>query len=112
MDLRGGLAGLVQWQGDCLPSSLYQFESDDPLRNKAMKSIITTRDGNTYTRQWKPGPKPRGYVSVLVDIPIEHLAVMRYRRDECGGLLSVNQQIRDAIRGHLCGLVYTSLYIQ
>lgn len=42
----------------------------------------------------------------------EHLAVMQYRREECGGLLSVNQQIRDAIRGHLCGLVYMSLYKQ
>ena len=75
------------------------------------KRIVTDVNGNKHLRQWKPGPKPRGFVRVLVDIPAEHLAVMQYRREECGGLLSVNQQIRDAIRGHLCGLVYMSLYI-
>ena len=74
--------------------------------------VVTDASGNKRLRQWKPGPKPRGLVRVLVDIPAEHLAVMQYRRDECDGLLSVNQQIRDAIRGHLCGLVYIGLYIQ
>ena len=64
-----------------------------------MQKIVTDVNGKRYLRQ-------------CADIPADHLAVMQYRRDECDGLLSVNQQIRDAIRGHLCGLVYIGLYIQ
>ena len=73
--------------------------------------VVTDVNGDKHLRQWRPGPKPQGFVRVLVDIPAEHLAEMQYRRDQYGGKLSVNQQIRDAIRGHLCGLVYMSLYI-
>ena len=57
----------------------------------------------------KTGPRPRNYKKVLVDIPAEHLALMKAKNEECGGLLPVNQQIRDAIRGSLCGLIYISL---
>ena len=47
--------------------------------------IVTDVSGKKYIRQWEPGPKPRGFVRVLVDVPAEHLAVMQYRRDQCGG---------------------------
>lgn len=60
----------------------------------------------------KPGPKPKGLVPVLVDIPKAHLAVMKAENAKCGGAYPVNQQIRDAIRGKLCGLIYTSLVKQ
>ena len=73
-----------------------------------MQKVVTDINGRQSLRQWKPGPKPKGFVPVLVNIP---LAVMQYRREQCGGALSVNQQIRDAVRGYLCGLVYASLYI-
>ncbi len=73
--------------------------------------IVVNVNGEKRLRQWTPGPKPQGFVKVLVNIPAEHLAVMQYRREQCGGALSVNQQIRDAVRGYLCGLVYASLYI-
>ena len=76
-----------------------------------MQRIVADVNGKQSLRRWKPGPKPRGFVPVLVNIPAEHLAVMQYRREQCGGALSVNQQIRDAVRGYLCGLAYTSLYI-
>lgn len=55
----------------------------------------------------KPGPKPSGYVPVLVEMPVEYLALLRWRRDDCGGLLPVNEQIRRAVRAYLLdGLVY------
>ncbi|MCE7858415.1 MAG: hypothetical protein DYG86_01360 [Chloroflexi bacterium CFX2] len=57
----------------------------------------------------KTGLKSRGYVKVLVNIPVEHHALMKVKNDECGGRYSVNQQIRDAVRGSLCGLIYISL---
>lgn len=57
----------------------------------------------------KSGPQPRNYKKVLVNIPAEHLALMKAKNEECGGMLPVSQQIRDAIRGSLCGLIYISL---
>ncbi len=57
----------------------------------------------------KPGPKPKGYVKVLVDIPAEYLALMKLENEKCGGRYPVNEQIRQAIRGKLCGLIYISL---
>ena len=62
-----------------------------------------------WRRTWTPGPKAKGYVKVLVNIPPEYLELMRIKNEECGGLLSVNEQIRSAIRGALCGLEYISL---
>lgn len=50
-----------------------------------------------------------GYVKVLVNLPVEYVALMKAKNEECGGLLSVSQQIRDAVRGSLCGLIYISL---
>lgn len=49
------------------------------------------------------------YKKVLVNIPAEYLALMKRKNEECGGMLPVSQQIRDAIRGSLCGLIYISL---
>ena len=70
-----------------------------------MATTITAGHRHSFT----PGPKPQGFVRVLVDIPATHLAVMQARRAECGTWLSVNQQIRDAIRNDLHGgFVYTS----
>lgn len=77
-----------------------------------MQSIVTDVNGKKSLRTWKPGPKPQGYVKILVNIPVEYLAVMKYKNEQCGGLNPVSQQIRDAIRGHLCGLIYTSLLKQ
>lgn len=77
-----------------------------------MKSIVTDVNGDKFIREWTPGPKPKGYIKVLVNIPAEYLAIMKIKNEQCGGLNSVNAQIRAAIRGHLCGLVYTSLLKQ
>lgn len=57
----------------------------------------------------KSGQKPQGYVKVLVNLPAEYVALMKAKNETCGGLLPVNQQIRDAVRGALCGLIYISL---
>ncbi len=57
----------------------------------------------------KSGPKPKGYVKVLVNVPVAYLTAMKAKNAECGGQYSVNEQIRRAIRGHLCGLIYISL---
>lgn len=57
----------------------------------------------------KSGPKSMGYVKVLVNLPVAYIALMKEKNEQCGGLLPVNQQIRDAVRGALCGLVYISL---
>lgn len=57
----------------------------------------------------KPGPKPKGYVKVLVNLPVEYIAAMKAKNIECGGLSSVSEQIRQAVRGSLCGLIYISL---
>jgi len=57
----------------------------------------------------KSGPTPKGYVKVLINIPIAYVAVMKAKNAECGGHYSVSEQIRIAIRGHLCGLIYISL---
>jgi len=74
-----------------------------------MQKAVTDVNGNKHLRQWKPGPKPRGYVKVLVNIPAEYLELMKWKNEECGGRNSVNEQIRTAIRGMLCGLIYISL---
>ena len=57
----------------------------------------------------KTGPKPKGYVKVLVNIPAEYLALMKWQNEKCGGLNPVSEQIRQAIRGMLCGLIYINL---
>ena len=75
-----------------------------------MKKIVTNVKGEKSIRQWKPGPKPKGYVKVLVNIPIAHLKLMKIENEKCGGLNPVSEQIRQAIRGKLCGLIYTSPY--
>ena len=77
-----------------------------------MQRVVTNVNGDHHLRTWKPGPKPKCYVKVLVDIPAEYLAVMKIKNEECGGKNSVNEQIRTAIRGHLCGLIYISLFTQ
>jgi hypothetical protein len=74
-----------------------------------MKRIVVDVNGNKHIRSWKPGPKSKGYVKVLVNIPPEYLELMRWENEKCGGNNSVNEQIRQAVRGHLCGLVYISL---
>ena len=53
----------------------------------------------------KTGPKPKGYVKVLVN----YLALMKWQNEKCGGLNPLSEQIRQAIRGMLCGLIYISL---
>ena len=70
--------------------------------------IVVNVNGEKRLRQWTPGPKPQGFVKVLVNIPAEHLAVMQFVNHQCGGMMPVSQQIRDAIRANLCGLVYIS----
>lgn len=69
----------------------------------------------TYTRHYADGTskqfrrirksKSRGMIKVLVRIPPEHLAVMEYIKAQTGGVVGINEQIRDAIRSSLCGLV-------
>ena len=56
-----------------------------------------------------PGPHPKGYAKILVRLPVEYIAAMKAENEKCGGLYPVNEQIRQAVRGKLCGLVYTSL---
>jgi hypothetical protein len=67
-----------------------------------------TVSGNTVRRLCaKPGPKPNGNRPLLVDLPPAYIAVMKAKNEECGGLLSVNEQIRRAVRAYLLdGLVY------
>lgn len=74
-----------------------------------MKKIVVDVTGKRYIREWKPGPKPKGYVKILVNLPIEYLELMRWKNEECGGCNSVSEQIRQAVRGALCGLIYISL---
>ena len=73
-----------------------------------MERIYKTINGQLYKiKRQKPGPKPNGYKAVLVDLPVEHIAALKARKAECGGYLSVNEQIRMAVRAYLLdGLVY------
>lgn len=57
----------------------------------------------------KSGPKPKGYVVLSVRLPAYYVAAMKAANEECGGKMSVNEQIRRAVCGMLCGLVYASL---
>lgn len=77
-----------------------------------MERIVVDCEGNKTRRVWRPGPKPRGYVKVLVNIPAEYVELMKWKNEQCGGMYSVSEQIRSAIRGMLCGLVYISLVKQ
>jgi hypothetical protein len=77
-----------------------------------MQSIVTNVNGDKHLRTWKPGPKPKGYVKVLVNLPAEYVELMKIKNEQCGGLNSVSEQIRAAVRGHLCGLIYISLLKQ
>ena len=73
-------------------------------------TIYSDVDGNLHRlNHAKPGPKSKGYVKVLVNIPPEHLELMKWENEKCGGLNPVGEQIRQAIRAQLCGLVYISL---
>ena len=73
-------------------------------------TIYTDVDGNLHRRKHaKPGPKARGYIRVLVDMPPEYVEQMRWINEDCGGRLAVNEQIRRAVRAYLCGLVYINL---
>ncbi len=73
------------------------------------KTYHRRTDGSLCYHEWTPGPRPCGLVGVHAEIPPEHLAVMKVRNAECGGMLPVNEQIRRAIRAYLVdGLVYTS----
>lgn len=74
-----------------------------------MNNIVVDVNGNKHLRTWRPGPKPKGYVKVLVNLPIEYVELMRWKKEECGGMYPVNEQIRMAVRGMLCGLIYISL---
>jgi hypothetical protein len=73
-------------------------------------TIHKTIDGTTHRHICaKPGPKFSGNKPVLVDLPLTYIAVMKARNAECGGCLSVNEQIRRAIRAYILdGLVYTN----
>ena len=73
-----------------------------------MQKIVVDVNGNRYFRRWKPGPKPKGYV--MVNIPVAYLEIMKAKNEQCGGLLPISEQIRQAIRGALCGLRYISLF--
>lgn len=77
-----------------------------------MNRVVVDVNGNKRLRVWKPGPKPRGYVKVLVNMPIEYVELMKWKNEQCGGLYSVSEQIRQAVRGALCGLIYISLLKQ
>jgi len=57
----------------------------------------------------KTGPKPHGYVKILVNVPAEYLAIMKAKNEKCGGLNPVSEQVRQAIRGALCRLIYINL---
>lgn len=57
----------------------------------------------------KPGPRPRGYIKLLVNIPVAHVEMMKWKNEQRGGTLSVNEQIRRAVRNALCGQVYINL---
>ena len=74
-------------------------------------TIITTVTGEKIKRlHKKKGRKPRGYVKVLVNLPAAHVEAMKWQNEKCGGMCSVSQQVRDAVRAALCGCVYTELY--
>jgi hypothetical protein len=64
-----------------------------------MQRIVTDIHGRKSLRIWKPGPQPKGYVKFLVNVPAEHLELMKIQNEKCGGLNSVSEQIRTAIRG-------------
>jgi len=74
-----------------------------------MEKIVTSSNGNKYRKTWKPGPKPKGYVKILVNVPKEYIELMKWNNEKCGGLNPVSEQIRQAIRGALSGLIYISL---
>lgn len=74
-----------------------------------MDKIVTTATGEKFRKSWTPGPKPKGYRKILVRIPEAHAVLMEIENEKCGGMLSVNEQIRRAIRARLLGgLVYIS----
>jgi hypothetical protein len=77
-----------------------------------MEKIVVDVDGNKSRRIWMPGPKPKGYVKFLVNVPSEYMEIMKWNNELCGGNNPVSEQIRQAIRGSLCGLVYANLVKQ
>jgi hypothetical protein len=45
-------------------------------------------------------------------MPEEYVEMMKWKNEQCGGLNSVNDQVRQAVRAALCGCVYTQLLKQ
>jgi len=62
------------------------------------------------TRQGRK--KQRAYIKILVRMPEEYVEMMKWKNEQCGGLNSVNDQVRQAVRAALCGCVYTQLLKQ
>jgi len=60
-------------------------------------------DGKLHKYQHRTGPRGSGHVKVLVRIPPEYMAVMELTRDETNGMMSVNEQIRRAVRMYITG---------
>ena len=61
----------------------------------------------------RTGPPSSGFVKRLINIPPEHLAVLQFIVEETGGMTSVNQLVRSAIKFYitmgLCNPVYIGL---
>jgi len=73
-------------------------------------TIYKTVTGETKRRNHRrKGRKPLGMTKLLIRLPTAHVEAMRWENERCGGRMSVNSQVRAAVRGMLCGLVYTQL---
>jgi hypothetical protein len=59
----------------------------------------------------KPGPKPSGWTKRLFRLPPEYIAAMEAINDKCGGGLSVNEQVRRAVRAYLTVNLSNPIYI-
>lgn len=60
----------------------------------------------------RSGHNPKDYKQILIRIPVEYLEIMRWENEKCAGKYPVNDQVRLAIRGMLCGLMYINLLKQ
>ena len=80
-------------------------------------STQTTITGETYGHAVKSGPASCGYVKRLFNIPPEYLVALQMESEETGGIISVNELVRRAIRmyiteGYLYQPIYTGLVKQ
>ena len=80
-----------------------------------MKNVRIVRyptiTGGEYGHIIKTGPKSLGYVKRLFRIPPEYLAALEMQSAETGGVISVNELVRRAIRMYLTeGLLYKPVY--